>query len=145
MLEEGERRGPVRPDWRHPAWNPRIFEAVFGSPFEPVGTLTGFPLRSSDLLYSTLWGQRAVRYAGYERGRGAAAGPSAERFLQEALRVAPYLHEAEDLLADLYRARGSHERAAEHRQRARDLRRALSGQGPLDAEVRPARVPLQGG
>ena len=144
VLEEGERKRGIRPDPYHPSWNRPLFEWIFGDPFAPIDRAAAFPLDPSDLLYSTLWSKSAIQRAPFDPTAGSVGNAFTERTVQEALRVAPYLVEGEEMLADYYALRGRHERTREHRSRAEQLRRALAGRGPFPADSKPVPLPLRG-
>jgi hypothetical protein len=144
ILDEGERKRGIRPDPYRPVWSRPLFEWLFGDPFEPIDATAAFPLSPSDLLYSTLRASSAVDRASFDPTTGSVGNSTTERALQEALRVAPYLVDGEEMLATFYELRDRHDRALEHRARAETLRRALSGQGSFPPDAKPVPLPMRG-
>jgi len=144
VLDEGERKRGIRPDPYRPAWNRRLFEWLFGDPWAPIDPTTAFPLRPSDLLYSTLWSEIALERSAFDPAAGSVGNATTERTLQEALRVAPYQVQGEEMLADYYAIRDRYERAREHRTRAEHLRRAMTGLGSFPEDAKPVPLPLLG-
>lgn len=144
VLADGESPRGLAPDPRLPLWNRPLFSAVFGDPLAPVARTAGFPAAPSDLLYSTLWARRTAARAAFDPAHGRVGNSETERDLQEALRVAPYLADLEDVLADFYLLRERHDRAAEHRIRAESLRRAMAGRGPFPEGVAPVPMAVRG-
>ena len=142
VLAEGERpRHTSRRDATRPAWNRNLFTHLFGDPLKPLDQLASFPVTPTDLLYSTLWAQRTHARAGFVPDRRSAGSPRAERQLQEAVRVAPYLLPAQLELAQYYSLSGRRDRAAEHAATARAVRSVLAG-GRASVDVAPVPVPL---
>ena len=144
VLREDERKRGIRPDPYTPTWSRPLFTWLFGDPFGPIDATASFPLRPSDLLYSTLWSTAAVERSSFDPAAGSVGNAATERNLQEALRVAPYLVEGEELLADFYELRGRRDRAQDHRNRGEQLRRALAGRGPFPEDAKPVPLPLLG-
>ena len=144
VLQEGERKRDIRPDPYRPSWNRPLFEWLFGDPFAPIDRAEAFPLSPRDLLYTTLASTAAIDRASFDPSAGSVGNATTERALQEALRMAPYLVRAEEMLADYYAIRDRYERVQEHRSRAEVLRRALGGRGPFPEDARPVPLPLMG-
>jgi len=142
VLEDGERRRGIRPDPRHALWNRRLFASLFGDPLASPDAAASFSMAPADLLYSTLWAQRAIDRARFDPQNGMVGTAQTERNLQEAQRVAPFLWESSASLAEFYRARDRPDRAAEHRSRAARARSAMTGATAIREDLAPAIVPL---
>ncbi len=142
VLDEGQRRRGRTPNPRYALWNKRLFTSVFGDPLAPVDATASFPLAPPDLLYTTLWAHRAKERARFDPANGMVGTAQTERELQEAERVAPYLSEVSAALGDYYALRNRWDRAAEHRARSEEARRAMTGAIRFPDELHPVPVPL---
>lgn len=139
VLDDGEvARKPGR-GVPTPTWSRRLFTHLWG---DPLGDDVAPDVAAERLLYATLLGER--RIASAKTLLESDDVDWAERELQEALRVAPYLWEAHKLLAGVYEARGDSTRAARHRAQMGKVQRGLSGEGPLPDGLQPAPIHLVG-
>ncbi|MBN92895.1 MAG: hypothetical protein CL928_02335 [Deltaproteobacteria bacterium] len=139
VLAPGEKPQPLVADVGPVVWNRRLFTHLFGDPRTkaPAAGVTG-EREPADLLYATLQAERWVTRAqklvdGSEPG----GRDWAERYLQEARRIAPYFYAADEGLSDLYLRAQKEGRAAVHRERAQLVRGALAGQHPFPADIGP--------
>jgi len=142
VLDEGERPRHTRDvDATRPAWSRGLFKHLFGDPLKPLDQHARHPVTPTDLLYSTLWAQRSYARGGFTITPRFGGDARAERQLQEAARVAPYLVAAQDDLARYYRAIGRPDRSAQRAQAARAARNALAGSTP-SVDMTPVPISL---
>ncbi len=143
VLDEGKRpRRPPADTELRAAWNRPLFTAQFGDPLKPVEARAD--RAPSDLLYSTLRGERSLMAAIGGDGEAGSLTPWSERELQVALRYAPWLWKAEQILGRYYRTRGPADKARFHEERAAAIRGALQGRRAFPERMEPGPVPLIG-
>jgi len=139
VLEPEQTPAPLPKEVSGVVWNRRLFTELYGDPrsTEP-GTVVAGTKDPADLLYATLQAERWVARADALLDGGEPGGLSwAERYLQEAHRVAPYLYRADESLAELYVRSGQSERAVFLRERAELVKDALAGEQEFPPDMAP--------